>query len=1715
MPDYSLGRAHGKIEIDYDGSGADKAARDLDRATASSDKLDTSLGKTNERLRDSKGRFASATEETEKFGTGLDDVRDSTERFRDSIDDTNKSLGETRREYTSTADAARGYRARLREVEEASRGIAEAEKNHSRALLDEKSTIKDIEDAERDLANARKRHEHALSNSRAAYRRLRNDRDIDIAGLRRTVDNLHNLRSAMAETDETTHGLSESVHVAAVALGFLGPQGRGAALGLERVASIIGITGDSASRSSGHIRNFVRNIANFEMQFGKISGLTLALPSLGGLAGLGGAAALQGVVGIAGAVRQLSGALALLPAAISGAALSMSTLKITFHGVGDALKDMMADDPKAFLEDLKNMAPIAGRAMLQIAQFRNMFKLAGATIQDSFFSKIINDITPLIQTWLPALTKGMSAIADVMGQGAHAFAGFLQQPQMMAQFQAFVNNLAAGMQAMQPAMLSVAKIFTNLTVVGSRFFTQIGQRMSMMFDFFNNVISKAAASGSLQRWIQSGVDAISHLINIVYSVGAAFNHIMDIADRFGGGGLLGWIDKLAAQLNAWTQSTAGQKALTDFFALLRQATDAFMPMLKPLLGGLMALGQAFTELGVAIAPGWQTFFDTFSQTMTQLEPSITGIAPALNQFLTGLASSFAQLMARLGPQLPQMFQMLSNAFTALLPQLPQLLQMFLDLAKQVGPQLPKLFQTVTTAVEELLPRLPIIIGLVRDFVSVLTGLIDVSGKVAQALTAPFQWLNDHGYQIKESLKGMWDSVSGFFADLPHKAADWGRSILSGLAQGMANSVGLGAIGRAAKNVVDGIASWFQRSPAKQGPFSGDGYTMVRGRKMITDMAAGMTAAQSHVAAAAKSTMTAAAAAFTGAPAAGGSDSHGGALLPDHIASADTSVLDAWLNHQFDDKRGLKGLASDLGNGLQAMQSGFQFLNTYVAQLGFQMAQLAQTGFGRNVPAWRKTVTDAQLAAQAAQKAQRDSIEQGPSWTDTLGTGPLGIPVAGGAALPTQTPLALTASSSKQAIQQAIIAAGRQRGLSDGAITTALAVAAAESGFNSQADGGIQGSAGWVGGLYQQSPTSGWGTREQVLDPNHAINAFYNAYAQRLATNPDALIAAVLTQNPQLGGGAANSDYAAAVRAQMNLAQQIMTAYGKRSLSWNDFTGSQIPQMGLPTPPTPVAGPSEGIPLTPTITPRAGPTLPNTVAVAQPFGATTPTGMQIADNPNSRATSISPTPNVEAGIKAAGGLPTLYPTSGNEAYTVPAWAQDLAKTFGLTASTYSNGGSLHQMGYAFDFNGPMEGREALARFISQNLAQQTLQLIYRGSRDYGIVSGRPADSVSPGYFAGDMPGHADHVHWATDVPPIMLGQGGTVIPPLGVNYGAGIQSPGAGNFGGYPISVIDDANKSVDEKLLDAYLRGNPALAQQIGAAQTPGATDDTVKTALTNISSNIEQLKADPYGNKNSIDALTHVQNQIAQQRGFTQQQGGSMLSTMQGMAGSAANVVTSIFQAVSSGLDALGGTQDIADRLVYGVRNTEDVNTLIDDVQKYIVFAADIANSAGNIMAAVGSIVDAVGAPAAGFGASTPGEAISAAGTIAQLTAGVLQGVNAAIDFGQQVYHWTTGYLGKYLSSLVAFGNGDLMGNVRFLLDRNAGQLISYSTDNPLDKKSGAVPDWMRSWYDPASEAISRPGVGQLNIYAGPGQTTAQMMNDSMWLINTGGTGAGAAANF
>lgn len=83
------------------------------------------------------------------------------------------------------------------------------------------------------------------------------------------------------------------------------------------------------------------------------------------------------------------------------------------------------------------------------------------------------------------------------------------------------------------------------------------------------------------------------------------------------------------------------------------------------------------------------------------------------------------------------------------------------------------------------------------------------------------------------------------------------------------------------------------------------------------------------------------------------------------------------------------------------------------------------------------------------------------------------------------PLDVALDAEMRANAGVIVEIGRGLGIPDGGIVIALAAAAQESGLRNVRHGDLDSL-----GLFQQRPSQGWGTAEQVLDPAYAARAFY-------------------------------------------------------------------------------------------------------------------------------------------------------------------------------------------------------------------------------------------------------------------------------------------------------------------------------------------------------------------------------------------------------------------------------------------------------------------------------------------------------------------------------------------------------------------------------------------------------------------------------------------------
>ena len=108
--------------------------------------------------------------------------------------------------------------------------------------------------------------------------------------------------------------------------------------------------------------------------------------------------------------------------------------------------------------------------------------------------------------------------------------------------------------------------------------------------------------------------------------------------------------------------------------------------------------------------------------------------------------------------------------------------------------------------------------------------------------------------VMNAVSGIKGKITGFFSGAGSWLVESGKAIIQGLVDGISNMVG--AVTDAVGNVMSAARNLLPFSPAKEGPFSGRGWTLYSGRSIVEALAEGVTQKQSAFTGAIASTMSA-------------------------------------------------------------------------------------------------------------------------------------------------------------------------------------------------------------------------------------------------------------------------------------------------------------------------------------------------------------------------------------------------------------------------------------------------------------------------------------------------------------------------------------------------------------------------------------------------------------------------------------------------------------------------------------------------------------------------------------------------------------------------------------------------------------------------------------------------------------------------------------------
>ena len=473
-----------------------------------------------------------------------------------------------------------------------------------------------------------------------------------------------------------------------------------------------------------------------------------------------------------GAVQQLAGALGSLFDAIGDVADA-------FRGAGD-----MAESAAGRFDSAKGSAELLG-AVIKVAaalvqKMADQLKRVAEWVKK--FTDTLSD-SGALDTWMDALERIFSALGDALGS---------------------LKRLGKALDGGKKSAEGAGDGLDTAAAAAKGFAAYIGAVANVVETVAGVLDGIASAAGKLA----DGIDWLNEKFPIL---GQVIGFLLDP---------MGSLADMAGSLFSFFSGDAGATAVNDFTATF----------VEPVKAKLDEIGQWFQSLPQKAMDAGSQFLTNIGQWFQQLPQTIgywLGYAIMLPiAFAQQLGSKAMEAGQNFVTNLSNWIQQLPSQIWTWLTQTIQNVQAW---GSQMMAQAGDAGSQFLTGLGQWLQSLP---GRIWQW---LTGAISSVQAWGGQMGAGAR---NAGNQFLQGITGTLQSLPGRIQSLFSNAGSWllssGRSIMDGLAQGIRN--GISAAVDAASNAMEAISKLFPHSPAKEGPFSGHGWTLYSGQSIIASWA---------------------------------------------------------------------------------------------------------------------------------------------------------------------------------------------------------------------------------------------------------------------------------------------------------------------------------------------------------------------------------------------------------------------------------------------------------------------------------------------------------------------------------------------------------------------------------------------------------------------------------------------------------------------------------------------------------------------------------------------------------------------------------------------------------------------------------------------------------------------------------------------------------------
>ncbi len=296
---------------------------------------------------------------------------------------------------------------------------------------------------------------------------------------------------------------------------------------------------------------------------------------------------------------------------------------------------MAAGSPslEKYNEALANLSPNARQFVEMTRGMSDAWKELRFSVQDALFDGMGQKFSELGGTYMPILTNGLTALADVLNTKLKSAMDWLMTDGVKDDISQILTNTAEALGPLLDGLGNLGSALLDLSAVGSDFLPSITGAFEEGTGNFAEMIHSMRTTidengkSQLHNFMQEAIDTFAQIWRIIKGIGELAGNMFAGSDEVGES----WLDSIESTLDRWNEflgTPEGREEIKKFFEDVKSIVESIMGIISTAAGLLATFRPARSsdDSEQGDAPG---------KVPEQLEPGQAQRAGALRQVWDG------------------------------------------------------------------------------------------------------------------------------------------------------------------------------------------------------------------------------------------------------------------------------------------------------------------------------------------------------------------------------------------------------------------------------------------------------------------------------------------------------------------------------------------------------------------------------------------------------------------------------------------------------------------------------------------------------------------------------------------------------------------------------------------------------------------------------------------------------------------------------------------------------------------------------------------------------------------------------------------------------------------------------------------------------------------------------------------------------------------------